>query len=38
LLGEALSSEKECWEIFREMVAEAIAEMRPIRRTVAEEN
>jgi HTH-type transcriptional regulator / antitoxin HigA len=37
-LAECFSSEKECWSVFREMVEEAIPEMRAMQRGFAEEN
>jgi HTH-type transcriptional regulator / antitoxin HigA len=37
-LAECFSSEKECWRVFRELVEEAIPEMRAMQREFAEEN
>jgi HTH-type transcriptional regulator/antitoxin HigA len=37
-LTDAFSSEKECWNAFREMVEETIPDMRAMQREIAEEN
>jgi len=37
-IGDAFSSERECWKVFRGMVEEAIDHVRPMRREWAEEN
>jgi HTH-type transcriptional regulator/antitoxin HigA len=36
--ADALSSEIECWDVFREMVEESISEFRPMQREIVEEN
>jgi HTH-type transcriptional regulator / antitoxin HigA len=37
-IAECFSSERECWGVFRELVEEAIPEMRSLQREFAEEN
>ena len=37
-LADAFSVEPQCWRVFREMVEEAVPEMRAIQREIAEEN
>jgi hypothetical protein len=37
-LADAFSVEPQCWKVFREMVEEAIPEMRAIQGEIAEEN
>jgi len=37
-LADAFSVEPQCWKVFREMVEEAIPEMRAVQREIAEEN
>jgi len=37
-LGEAFSSESECWRVFRGIVEESLEHVRPMRRRWAEEN
>jgi HTH-type transcriptional regulator / antitoxin HigA len=37
-LADAFSSERQCWNVFREMVEETIPEMRGIQREITEEN
>jgi HTH-type transcriptional regulator / antitoxin HigA len=37
-IADALTSEEECWKVFRELVEETISEMRALQREIVEEN